>query len=307
MTRISSAMLNANALQHLQRAQEDMFEAQRQSATQRKADDVKGYGRETKSLVTLQRMQARGESHLQTAQEVNLRLSLQDAQLGQAANVISDLKEKLTSALALNDLSEADSFISNAFSDLKSAFNATHNGKYMFSGTLTETAPIQAASLSELAANPLSDAVIQEGKEVDVRIDDARSVRAAPLAKDAAPEIFSILRDLKIFNDSADGPFDGNPTDLQESAIKTALADLETAFTNINTVQAQNGQAMNETDSIIERQQAENDLLENLTADITEVDLAEVAVKLNQAQLQFQASASIFNRIQSLSLVDYLS
>lgn len=306
MTRISSAMINANALQHLQIAQQDMFDAQRQSATQKKADDLKGYGRDTKSLVTLERMRARGESHLETAQELNLRLSLQDSQLERAASVMGALKQDLTEALALGEFSEVEAKLNNAFSDIKSVFNATHNGKYMFAGTLSDTPPVQAANLTELAANPLTDSISQDGEIVRIRIDDARIVDAGPLARDAASEIFNVLRDMKIFNDGANGPFSTNPTDQQKAAVETAIADLGTAFDNMLTVQAQNGQVMNETDTVIERQQAENDLLSGLSADITDVDLAEVAVKLNQAQLQFQASASIFNRIQSLSLVDYL-
>ncbi len=307
MTRISSSMLNANALQNLQRAQADMFEAQRQTSAQTKADDVKGYGRDAKSLVSIQRMQAKGEAYLQTATELNTRLSLQDAQLGQAGDVIASLKEQLTSALALNDFSQVSRTLNSAFTDLKSAFNTSHNGNYMFSGTLSETPPIQAANLNELAANPLTDSILQDGKAIQVRIDESRLVEAAPLAKDAASEIFGILRDLKIFDDGATGPFTSNPTEDEVNAIKTALDGLSTAYDNMLTVQAQNGQVMNETDTIISRQQSENDLLASLAGDITDVDLAEVALRLNQAQLQFQASANIFNRIQSLSLVDYLS
>lgn len=306
MTRISSAMINANALTHLQIAQEDMFDAQRQSATQTKADDLKGYGRDAKSLVTLQRMLAKGQSHVETSEELNLRLSLQDVQLERAASVMGELKQSLTEAMALDNLSEVDTLVNNAFNDLKSVFNSTHNGKYMFAGTRSDTAPIQTTNLADLAANPLIDAITQDGAVQQIRIDDARVVDAGPLAKDAASEIFSVLRDLKIFNDGATGPFTSNPDDAQKTAIETAIADLGIAFDNILTVQAQNGAVMNETDTIIERQQSENNLLEKLSADITDVDLAEVAVKLNQAQLQFQATASIFNRIQSLSLVDYL-
>lgn len=306
MTRISSAMINANALQHLQKAQEEMFEAQRQSATQNKADDVKGYGRDTKSLINIERLQAKGQSHLDAATELNLRLSLQDAQLGRAADVIADLKTQLTEALALDDLSQVSALMSGTFNDLKAAFNTTHNGKYMFAGSVSDSPPITAANLDELAANPLTDAINQDGDVLKIRIGDTRVVDAGPLANQAASEIFNVLRDMKIFEDGATGPFSSNPTDDEVAAVKAALTGLDSAYGNMLAVQAQNGQVMNETDAVIERQQSEIDLLESLSGDITEVDLAEVAVRLNQAQLQFQASASIFNTIQGLSLVDYL-
>ena len=306
MTRISSSMINSSALQNLQRAQSDMYEAQRQTASQTKADDLKGYGRDAKSLVTLERLRARTDSHLETAKELNIRLSIQDAQLGRATETISTLKEKLTTALSLDDLTQVDSMLRDAFNDLKSSFNTTHNGNYLFSGTRSDTAPIRADSIEDLAANPLTAAVLQNGDAVQVRIDDSRVVQAAPLAQTAAPDALSVLRDLKIFQDSAGGPFNATPDANQKQAIQDAISKLGGVFDGLLSTQAENGRAMNETDAMIERQQGKSDLLSSLSANITEVDLAQVAVELNQAQLQYQATASVFNTIQGLSLVDYL-
>ena len=71
-------------------------------------------------------------------------------------------------------------------------------------------------------------------------------------------------------------------------------------------VQGENGRVLNETDNAVERLETESNLLASLSADITDVDLAEVALELSQAQLQYQATASVFNTIQNLSLVNLL-
>ena len=146
-------MINSNALTDLQRAQRELFDAQRKTATQREAEDLKGYGSDARTVVSLDRMRAQAEAYKASAEELTTRLDLQDAHIGRAADVVGTLREKLTNALALGDLSSVGSDISAAFSDLKSSFNATLNGKYMFGGNLPTEAPIVADSISDLANN----------------------------------------------------------------------------------------------------------------------------------------------------------
>lgn len=306
MTRIASSMINANALNDLQRAQRDLYDAQRKTASQKEAEDLKGYGQDARSIVSLERMRAQSEAFKSSAEELTTRLDLQDSHLGRAADVMGQLKEKLTSALALGDLSSVANDVKAAFTDIKSSFNATLNGKYLFGGTASDQPPIESASVSELANNPLTDAVSSDGEVVQIRIDSNRLVDAGPLGRTAAMDALDVLRDLQIFEESGAGPFVDNPTNAQKDAITAALSRLKSVHTGLIDVQARNGQALNQTDAVIERHTSEGNLLESLSANITEVDLAEVAVQLNQAQLQFQATASVFRTIQGLSLVDYL-
>lgn len=306
MTRISSSMINASALNDLQRAQAEMYDAQRKTASQKEADDLKGYGADARTVVSLSRMRAQTEAYGDTASELATRLELQDNHLGRAAELAGSLREELTSALALGDMSGIARKLSSTFSDIKSAFNANLNGKYLFGGNVPEQPPVTATDISDLAANPLADSLNSDSKVLQVRIAENRLVEAGPLAHEEATELLGILRDLQIVEEGPDGPFSDNPTEAQKAAVQAAIAALKPAHENLIGTQAKNGQALNETDTIIERHTSESNVLESLSADITEVDLAEVAVKLNQAQLQYQATASIFRTIQGLSLVDYL-
>ena len=187
MTRIASSMINSNALTDLQRAQRELFDAQRKTATQREAEDLKGYGSDARTVVSLDRMRAQAEAYKASAEELTTRLDLQDAHIGRAADVVGTLREKLTNALALGDLSSVGSDISAAFSDLKSSFNATLNGKYMFGGNLPTEAPIVADSISDLANNPLADAVNS----------DASAVQGVYSWKSGSSRSFSRLRVLR--------------------------------------------------------------------------------------------------------------
>ncbi len=306
MTRISTAMVSSSALQDIQRSQRTLFDVQNRAASQKVADDLKGYGRDTNSLVTMNRMRAKEEAYVETAKGLQTRLSLQDLQLGKARGAFEDLKLGLTEALALDDFTSVPGKLDSAFTDIKNALNARYNNSYTFGGVLSDVAPVQAGSIADLAAAPLDDALGEATRAQTVRIDDNRIIAAAPVGRDLAGPPLDLLRDLALFDGSAAGPFQSPPTDAQRTAVKDAIARLSDITAGLLAAEAANGQAQGEIDDAVTSHQARGDLLESLTAGITDVDLAEVAVQLNQAQTQFQATASVFNTIQNLSLVNFL-
>ena len=152
-------MINSSALIDLQKAQSELYETQRKTATQRAADDLKGYGSDARTVVSLQRMQAQTDAYKSSAEQLTTRLDLQDAHIGRAAESIQSLRESLTNALALGDLSSVAQELENTFTDIKSSFNASLNGKYLFSGNTPSEQPIIADDISDLANNPLADSV----------------------------------------------------------------------------------------------------------------------------------------------------
>lgn len=306
MARISSGMINSSALIDLQKAQSELYETQRKTATQRAADDLKGYGSDARTVVSLQRMQAQTDAYKSSAEQLTTRLDLQDAHIGRAAESIQSLRESLTNALALGDLSSVAQELENTFTDIKSSFNASLNGKYLFSGNTPSEQPIIADDISDLANNPLADSVYSESEALQVRITESKTVEAGPLGHEVALDALSVLRDLQIFEESGSGPFTDNPTTAEKDAIQAALSQLGSIYEGLLGVQGENGRVLNETDNAVERLETESNLLASLSADITDVDLAEVALELSQAQLQYQATASVFNTIQNLSLVNLL-
>jgi flagellar hook-associated protein 3 FlgL len=63
---------------------------------------------------------------------------------------------------------------------------------------------------------------------------------------------------------------------------------------------------MRQVEDAAERQTAHRDILKNAVGEITDVDLAEVAVRLNQAQFAYEASAGVFATLRGLSLLNVL-
>ena len=306
MTRVATSMISQTALFDLQRAQTALFEASGRTASQNKADDMKGYGTSTQNLLSSQRLSARLESRIARAEELNTRMTLQDTSLQQAADMVSNLRQAVTEAVGLNNGDNLDLSINQAFIGLKDAFNANLNGRYLFGGTLNDSPPVNVNTLADLGATAATtDAFEQDTIAQEVRIDAVLSVDAAPLAKDVAQSSFDVLRTLKQFSDGIGG-FTNPLTAAQKTQLQTVMTTLDTAYTDLIRGQGQNGQVQGQIDSAISRQTTQLNALDASIGDITEADLAEVAMQLNQAELSYQASASVFNTLRGLSLLDVL-
>ena len=306
MTRIATSMISQNALFDLQRAQTEMFKASSRAASQNSSDDMKGYGVKAQTLVSSQRISARLEHRIGRDEELNTRMTIQDTSLQQAADMISGLRDAVTEAVGLNSGAGVDNAIKQAFLGLKDAMNANLNGRYLFAGTLNDQPPVSVDTLDDLAATAsTADAFVQGAIAQEVRIDAVLTVETAPLASTSAQSGMDVLRTLKIFSDGIGG-FTDPLTDAQKTQLKTALTNIDTAYSDILAAQGANGQSQNQVDKAVERQTNQLNALNQTIGEIVNVDLAEVALQLNQAQLSYEASASIFNTLRGLSLLDVI-
>jgi flagellar hook-associated protein 3 FlgL len=306
MTRISSAMIPAASLADLSRAQQQLVEAARQSSAQTKADDLKGYGREAQTLVSAQRLVSRTESFLVTSRELTTRMQIQDVALGRAADVVAKLKDDLFQNLGLESGEGVRSQLEEAFAVLKDTMNTNLGGRFLFGGVLNDRPPVTAASLSDLGAQPLA-ATIQQGASSQImRIEDGRTVQAGLVADDIVSQAMASVKRLAEMDEGPDGPFSGDLTATQKQAIMDELGALSAAFDQILSSQAENGRMLKEVDSAADRQKGQLDALNGAVGEIVNVDLAEVAVRLNQAQFAYEASAGVFNVLRNMSLLNML-
>lgn len=306
MTRVSSAMIPASSLADLQRAQQELVEAGRQSSAQTRANDLKGYGREAQTLVSAQRLVARNQGFQATARELTTRMQIQDVTLGRAAEAVSKLKEQLFQNLGLESGEGVRSQLEEAFAVIKDTMNTNLGGRYLFGGVLNDRAPISATSLSDLAANPLANS-LQQGADAQVmRVEEGRTLQAGVVADDVVTQALDSIKRLAELDEGPDGPFGGDLTDIQKQAIQSELTSLADAFDHILSEQAENGRLSKEVESAGTRLTSQYNALDEAIGGIVDVDLAEVAMRLQQAQFAYNSSASVFNVLRGLSLLDVL-
>lgn len=306
MTRISSAMIPMASLSDISRAQQELVEASRQSSAQTRATDLKGYGREAQTLVSAERLYSRLKGFEGTVREMTTRLQIQDVALGRAASAVDKLKQELFQNLSLDSGEGVRAQLEEAFSVLKDTMNTNLGGRYLFGGTMNDRAPITATSLSDLAANNLSD-VLEEGSSAQImRVEEGRMVAAGVVADDVISQAMASIKRLTEMDEGVNGPFDGDLTDVQRALIQDELTSLNAAFNTILSAQSENGRLTQDVDSASDRLTSRLNAMDEAIGGIVNVDLAEVAVRLNQAQFAYESSASIFNTLRGLSLLNFL-
>ena len=306
MTRISSAQIPAASLADIAKAQQQLVEAARQSSAQTKADDLKGYGLEAQTLVSAERMVARTNGFLSTSRELTTRMQIQDVSLGRAADAVSTLKDALFQNVGIESGEGVRAQLDEAFSVLKDTMNTNLGGRYLFGGVVNDKPPITANSLTDLANNPLSSSLVQGAPAQTMRVEEGRTVQAGVVADDVITQAMTSIKNLAEMDQGPNGPFSGPLTAQQKQAITDELANLSDAFDHILAQQADNGRLSKEVETATDRQNSQIDTLNQAIGGITNVDLAEVAVKLNQAQYAYQASAGVFNVLRNMSLLDAL-
>ena len=306
MPRISSAMIPMNSMADISKAQQELVEAARQSSAQTRANDLKGYGREAQTLVSAERMVARLKGFEGTSRELTTRMQIQDVALGRAAEAVNKLKQELFQNLGLESGEGVRSQLEEAFAVVKDAMNTNLGGRYLFGGVMNDRAPITAASLDDLAANNLTDVIEQGAEPQQMRVEEGRNISAGVVADDVISQAMASIKRLAEMDNGPDGPFGGDLTDVQKAAIEDELTALNGAFNNILSSQAENGRLSKEVDSASSRLTSRLNALDEAVGGIVNVDLAEVAVRLNQAQYAYNASSNVFNVLRSLSLLNIL-
>jgi flagellar hook-associated protein 3 FlgL len=306
MNRISTAQIPAGSLVDLQRAQRELVEAARQSSAQTRASDLKGYGREAQTLVSAERLSARLTGFQETTRELTTRMQIQDVTLGRAAEAVNKLKDALFQNIGLDSGEGVRAQLEEAFAVIKDTMNTNLGGRYLFGGVMNDRPPVTADTLSALAADPLTDSIEQGAQSQVMRVEESRVVSAGLVADDVISGAFASLKRLAEMDEGPDGPFSGDLTATQRAAIQSELTSLNSAFDNILSRQAENGRLMKEVESADKRLTSRMNALDEAIGGIVNVDLAEVAVRLNQAQFAYESSASVFNVLRDMSLLNML-
>jgi flagellar hook-associated protein 3 FlgL len=305
MNRISTSMMTTSARSDILRAQRSLLEAQQQVASQRKADDLKGYGTETQSIVSSKRLIARSEAFAATAKEAQTRLQIQDQSLGRASDTIGELRQKIIEGMALGEVTNLMGEVRQAFDTIRSSLNIQLGGRYLFGGAVDTTPPVTATAPEDLIGVPAADAFAPDLRPAYVQVDDVTTLEAGPLATTAAT-VMDAFKALAELNAPPNAPLTGRPTQAQSTALQGILQTLGTAGDEMLRAQGANGVALKSAEDAEIRQSTYADTLTGIVAGKTDVDLTEAVVSLTQAQQQFQASAEAFRSLQGMSLLDLL-
>lgn len=307
MTRITDYNQHINMVSYLMRSAEDQAKIEEQIASGKKVTSFADIPGDTGVLLSAKRVEANIAQYTRTSNEILNRLGVQDIQMREMEGVADDVRQLVMQAVATGSALNFHDELDGLFQRLVSLMNSTVDGQYIYSGTRSDTPPVNITSLDDLAAlASVNDAFDNNTLKRTINIDDSESVEFGFLASDMAADIFQKIKDIKAFHDGADGPFQGALTETQTIFLKSEVPGLVDAANALTGFTASNGRVARRVESAVIRHEESGIFVKTFIGNIEDVDLAGAVSRLTMNQLQSEATARVVAQLTRISLLDFI-
>lgn len=302
MERVSSYGLNQTMLRSMLQVQARYATTSAQSASGLVSETYGGLGTQATRLVSLESTMARAQAWSDVAQTATDRAEAMSSAITGMTDLLTSLRTTLSAAMSAEGTgsdSDVNGSGQSALEDLASQMNLQQDGRYLFAGSLTDTAPVDTAALAAPASPSTSDTSYYQGDDTvtSVRVSSEQTVSYGITANDPAFE--KALRAANIAATMTTSPMDETALteayDLATEALDALLA-------------VQGSLAVDTTRLETAKQRADDDItvITERVSDVKSVDVAAVTVVAAQQETQLQASYSAVASITKFSLTNYL-
>lgn len=297
--RISSYSNTSKLIDNNLRLQSDYAKGQQQVSSGVKSDSFSGVAKDTNRILSLE-----SDYERLVQQTENSKIALERAEvtydtigtiMDSAQPIMATLNAALSGTTTTQDLL---AFVNNGLAQMESLLNTQVAGRYIFSGSATQTAPVDFSdpNFGPATVPSVADTDYYQGNGFvhSVETSDGYTVNYGVTADNAAFEMIARAYDL----------VRNNPTDT--ATLNEAFSLLETGLDDLAELQATVSLSSQSIDDGINRNLDDLNLIDNSLADLKEVDLAEVTVRLQEIQAQLEASYSLTATLLRLNLADYI-
>ena len=306
MTRVSTGSNYSIMTSNLMRAQLRQNVLGEQVASQKVANDLKGYSRNAEVLTAMRSAQAKIDGLIDQTKLVSNRLDMQDTGIEQVADGVVNGRDAIQNAMAAGGGATLMQELEAAFSKVSQGVNTKSNGRYVFAGALTDTAPTTARTLADLtAAATTADLFKNDTYIVANRIDEQTTVQTGVLGDALATKAFDAFKQVQAYVE-ANGPFGSPMTSGQNDFLQSMVVIFKDAHADTINTQGKNGLVQQRFDKAQVELKDQADTLTGMVGGIVDVDMAEAVTQLEAAQLAVQAAAQVFASLQSSSLLNVL-
>jgi flagellar hook-associated protein 3 FlgL len=205
--------------------------------------------------------------------------------------------------------------INAVFQESASALNTQVNGQYIFGGTRTDTPPVNISDINGLVTGtppaqttvPIASIFDNNNQTQSAVVNDGITINYGMTASSLGTALMTAIQAIKQFNDTnVDGPMGQNLTPAQSAFLTSQIANLKQVASDITVQAAQNGVNQNQVDAITQQLSNTKVQATQFVSDIEDADLPTALSKLQQDQLQLQASARMAANIGRMSLLDFM-
>lgn len=159
MTRVANYAQFQRNLAYILDAQRRLADGQIQISSGRKSDNYAGISRDARRLVSAEIAHLRTKQYVENNNLIERRLQKMETAVSQTFDIASDYKTLLVNALNSTNSSDLAMPIQakQMLDQLTALLNVEDDGRFLFSGTMTDTEPVDQSGLPGLYTVPSSD------------------------------------------------------------------------------------------------------------------------------------------------------
>ena len=306
MTRIANLAQQTLILSQIHDAQSRMQETQIQMSTGYSSQSYAGIAPQTQLLVSLESNRARIMQYQTNNGTIDLRLQSMESAVGNTVDAATKLKTLLVNGLNNNIAADMSLGMQaqNLLNEVAKQLNVKIGDRYLFSGSKTDTAPVDLSAAGYGAPPPTYPSTADtgyyqgDGVVLTTRAADDYDVSYGVTADDPAFE--KLIRALQLT-----ATVTTTPT-LDRDRLQNGLDLVNQAINELSTVRSKIGGTQNALDAANQDHIDMTLYMEQSITKITQVDVAEAATRLSADQVMLQASYMTISQLSKLSLANYL-
>ena len=302
----SSRLINSLIL----KSQDRINEQQIRLTTQQKSQDYLGIGDDASRLLTVESSLRRIDQFVKDNAFIDMRMETMLNSMDAVGDILTEVRTLVRDVLEDGELDGIDK---NDFSEIKmdqleGFLNVKMNGRFLFSGTKTDTQPVNAGDLSDAptfdadgVTTTAEPSFFYQGddNQVKARIDEGVTLEYGVKANDEGFE--KLIRAIRLVKS----------TDLSDANVlgkfQHALNLLNESADNIAAVELNTGVKFQQLASTTQSLKDTKSILDGVVDEIERADTFEAVSLLNQVQTQLEASYATAVRVSSLSLTRFLT
>ena len=301
----SSRLINSLIL----KSQERINEQQIRLTTQQKSQDYLGIGDDASRLLTVESSLRRIDQFVKNNAFIDMRMETMLNSMDAVGDILKEVRTLVRDVLEDGTLEGIDKndFTEIKMDQLEGFLNVKMNGRFLFSGTKTDTQPVNAGDLADAptfdadgVTTTAEPSFFYQGddNQVKARIDEGVTLEYGVKANNEGFEklirAIRLVKSTDLSDANVIGKFQHALNLLNESADKIGAVELNTGvkFQQL----ASTTRSLKDTKSI----------LDGVVDEIERADTFEAVSILNQVQTQLEASYVTAVRVSSLSLTKFL-
>jgi len=311
MTRIADIAQNKAVTSLILDTQSRLNDKQAQISSNQKSQDYAGIASDSMQLVSLEASERRMEQYLTDNTYVDLRLNGTLNSIDSLKHSINDIRGLLRSLMVDGHLAtgiDKDSICDVKTQEIEDFLNTTINGRYLFSGSKTNTRPVDTGTMSSA---PQYDAAFNTKPEstfyyngddtiIKARIDEGVVMEYGVTAANSGFE--KLIRSIRILRSTDISGADTN----YMAKVEHALNLINQSDGELQGLEMNIGTRIQQLDTTNKNIKISQNFARGIISDIESVDTFQAVAELTQDQTMLEASYSTMVRLSNLNLTKFL-